>query len=40
MKIGGIVMIIMGIVLLTGQMPRITQFFLDLVDDTWMSRLG
>lgn len=40
MKIGGIVMIIMGVVLLTGQMPRITNFLLNLVEDTWMSRLG
>jgi len=40
MKIGGIVMIVMGIVLFTGQMPRIAEFLLDLVEDTWMSRLG
>lgn len=40
MKIGGIVMIIMGIVLFTGQLPVIAQFFLNLVEDTWLSRLG
>jgi len=40
MKIGGIVMITMGIVLFTGLMPRITEYLLDLVQDTWMSRLG
>lgn len=40
MKIGGVVMIVMGIVLFTGQMPRITQFLLDLVEDTWLSKLG
>src|SRR5690625_2543852 len=40
MKIGGMVMIAMGLILFTGQMPRITQFLLDFVEDTWMSRLG
>src|SRR5699024_9789128 len=40
MKIGGVVMIAMGIILFSGQMPRITQFLLDLVEDTWLSRLG
>jgi len=40
MKIGGIIMIMMGIILFTGQMPRITQFLLDLVEDTWLSNLG
>src|SRR5699024_4691527 len=32
MKIGGVIMIVMGIVLFTGQLPRITQFLLDLVE--------
>src|SRR5690625_1688792 len=40
MKIGGIVMIIMGLVLFTGQMPRITEFLLRLVQDTWFEKLG
>lgn len=40
MKFGGVVMIIMGLVLFTGQMPRITEFLLNLVEDTWFSRLG
>lgn len=40
MKIGGVLMIGMGIVLLFGLMPRISAFLLDLVNDTWMSRLG
>ncbi|HLR65138.1 MAG TPA: cytochrome c biogenesis protein CcdA [Pseudogracilibacillus sp.] len=40
MKIGGVIMILMGIVLLLGFMPRISEFLLDLVDDTWMSKLG
>ncbi|HLQ97205.1 MAG TPA: cytochrome c biogenesis protein CcdA [Candidatus Dormibacteraeota bacterium] len=40
MKIGGVLMITMGIVLLLGLMPRISAFLLDLVNDTWMSRLG
>lgn len=40
MKIGGIVMIFMGIILFTGQLSRISLFLLDLVEDTWLSRLG
>lgn len=40
MKVGGVIMIIMGIVLFTGQLPRITQFLLDLVEGTWFARLG
>lgn len=40
MKVGGVIMILMGIVLFTGQLPRITQFLLDLVEGTWFSRLG
>lgn len=40
MKIGGAIMIVMGLVLFTGQLPRISQFLLDLVDGTWLSRLG
>lgn len=40
MKVGGIVMIIMGLVLFMGLMPRITEFMLNLVEDTWLSNLG
>src|SRR5690625_3664753 len=40
MRVGGVIMIVMGIVLLAGFMPRITEFLLDLVDGTWMSKLG
>ncbi|MEN1967231.1 cytochrome c biogenesis protein CcdA [Lentibacillus sp. N15] len=40
MKIGAVIMIIMGLVLFFGQMPRITEFLLELVKDTWLSRLG
>jgi len=40
MKIGAVIMIIMGLVLFTGQMPRITEFLLDLVQDTWFEILG
>jgi cytochrome c-type biogenesis protein len=40
MKIGAIIMIIMGLVLFFGLMPRITGFLLDLVQNTWLSELG
>ena len=40
MKFGGAIMIIMGIILFTGQMPRITQFILELVQGTWLEKLG
>lgn len=40
MKFGAVIMIIMGLVLLTGQMPRITEFLLNLVEDTWFEKLG
>lgn len=40
MKVGGVIMIAMGLVLFTGQMPRITQFMLDIVEGTWLERLG
>lgn len=40
MKFGGVIMIIMGVVLFTGQMPRITEFLLKLVQDTWFEKLG
>ncbi|WP_164219038.1 cytochrome c biogenesis protein CcdA [Virgibacillus sp. YIM 98842] len=40
MKVGGVLMVVMGLVLFFGLMPRISAFLLDLVQDTWMSRLG
>ncbi|GAB4073811.1 cytochrome c-type biogenesis protein CcdA [Barrientosiimonas marina] len=40
MKIGGAIMIIMGLILFFGLMPRITQFLLELVEGTWLSQLG
>jgi cytochrome c-type biogenesis protein len=40
MKIGAIMIILMGFVLFFGLMPRISGFLLDLVQDTWLSRLG
>ncbi|SHG93264.1 cytochrome c biogenesis CcdA family protein [Ornithinibacillus halophilus] len=40
MKIGAVVMIIMGLVLFFGLMPRITGFLLNLIQDTWLSNLG
>lgn|SRR5690625_4220883 len=40
MKIGGIVMVVMGLILFTGQMPMIAEFFLRLVEDTWFENLG
>ncbi|WP_156856909.1 cytochrome c biogenesis CcdA family protein [Oceanobacillus sp. AG] len=40
MKVGAVVMILMGLVLFLGLMPQITGFLLDIVDDTWLSRLG
>lgn len=40
MKIGAVMMILMGLVLFLGLMPQITGFLLDLVEGTWLSRLG
>src|SRR5699024_12855485 len=40
MKVGGVIMIIMGLVLFTGQMPRISEFLLKLVEGTWLEKLG
>lgn len=40
MKIGAVIMIAMGLVLFLGLMPRITEFLLNLVEDTWLSNLG
>ncbi|GAB3044323.1 cytochrome c biogenesis CcdA family protein [Virgibacillus ainsalahensis] len=40
MKVGAVIMIIMGLVLFFGLMPRIAGFLLDLVEGTWLSKLG
>ncbi|MBR7794964.1 cytochrome c biogenesis protein CcdA [Agaribacter marinus] len=40
MKVGGTIMILMGVLLFTGQMPRISAFLLKLVQDTWLTNLG
>lgn len=40
MKIGGLIMIVMGILLFTGQMTLISEYLLRLVDDTWLNKLG
>lgn len=39
-KFGGALMITMGLVLFFGLMPRISAFLLELIQDTWLSRLG
>lgn len=40
MKIGGIMMILMGALLFFGQMTRLSAFLLKLIDGTWLSNLG
>lgn len=40
MKTGGVIMLTMGLILFTGLMPRITEFLLNLVEGTWLSKLG
>ncbi|GKV64457.1 MULTISPECIES: cytochrome c biogenesis CcdA family protein [unclassified Sporosarcina] len=40
MKVGAVIMILMGLVLFFGLMPLITGWLLDLVDGTWLSNLG
>ncbi|MDC3424345.1 cytochrome c biogenesis protein CcdA [Aquibacillus sp. 3ASR75-11] len=40
MKIGGTIMIVMGVLLFTGQMARISNFLLRFVQDSWLSNLG
>jgi len=40
MKVGGTVMIAMGLVLFSGQLSRISSFIFRLVDDSWFSILG
>jgi len=40
MKIGGVIMIVMGLLLFTGQMTKISAFVFDLIKDTWLINLG
>jgi len=40
MKVGGVIMILMGVLLYTGQLTRLSTFLLQLVQDTWLSNLG
>src|SRR5699024_5811622 len=40
MKFGAVIMIIMGILLFFGLIPVISGYLLDLVEGTWLSKLG
>ena len=40
MKTGAVIMILMGLMLFFGLLPVITNYLLDLVEGTWLSRLG
>lgn len=40
MKVGGSIMIVMGLVLFSGQMTKISAFFLRLIEDSWLTKLG
>lgn len=40
MKVGGSIMIAMGVLLFTGQMTKISSFLLRFVEDSWISNLG
>lgn len=40
MKIGGFIIIVMGLILFFGLMPVISGFLLDIVEGTWFSKLG
>ncbi|MDP4550107.1 cytochrome c biogenesis protein CcdA [Alkalihalobacillus macyae] len=40
MKVGAVIMILMGLVLFFGLLPRITGFLLELVKNTWLAELG
>lgn len=40
MKIGGVVMIIMGILLLTDQLAVISEYINRMIEGTWLNRLG
>lgn len=39
-KIGAVMLILMGFVLFLGLMPQISSFLLDLIQGTWLSKLG
>src|SRR5690625_6154913 len=39
MKFGGVVMIVMGLILFKGQMTRINEFFISLLQDTWFEKI-
>lgn len=40
MKFGGIIMILFGMLLFTGQMTRFSNFMLRMIENTWFSNLG
>lgn len=40
MKVGGSIMIAMGVLLFSGQMTKISSFILRIVEDSWISNLG
>src|SRR5690625_485851 len=40
MKVGGVIMVAMGIVLFTGYLPTIAEWLLKLVQGTWFENLG
>lgn len=40
MKVGGVIMIIMGLVLFSGEMETIAAYLLDLIEGTWFEKLG
>lgn len=40
MKVGGVIMIGMGVLLFTGQMTKISAFILRMVEDSWFSNFG
>ncbi|ARI75776.1 cytochrome c biogenesis CcdA family protein [Halobacillus mangrovi] len=40
MKVGGSLMIVMGVLLYTGQLTRLSNILLRLVQDTWFANLG
>ncbi|GEN31383.1 cytochrome c-type biogenesis protein [Cerasibacillus quisquiliarum] len=40
MKVGGGLMVVMGLLLFTGQMTQISTFLLKFVEDTWLMNLG
>jgi len=40
MKVGGVIIILMGLLLFTGQLTTLTSWLLDLVEGTWLQNLG